>query len=173
MIEWQPNSENELPFQLVDSNIDAVTGLGSTFMLELKLPGASVFYDGAGSKFEMELGWYKYISPAAESTSRGVVAMSASGAGTTQQNMVWQIGDVQSGFGAILHTVSIEVDGTPISGAEVWITSDEAGNNLVAGTLLTNADGNANFWLDADDYYVFVQDPDRYNFTNPTAITVS
>ena len=172
MIEWQPNSENELPFQLVDSNIDAVTGLGSTFMVELKLPGASVFYDGSGSKLEMELGWYKYISPAAESVSRGIVAMSASGVGTTQQNMVWQIGDVKSGFGAIAHTVTVEVDGNAINGAEVWITSDEAGANLVAGTVITNADGNANFWLDADTYYVFIRASGQ-NFTNPTTITVS
>jgi hypothetical protein len=172
MIEWQPNSENEYPFQLVDSNVAAVTGLGSNFMLEIKLPGASVFADGAGSKLEMELGWYKYISPAAESAAMGIFAISASGTGTTQQNLLGQVGNSTTGLGAIAHTITVEVDAVAISGAEVWITSDEAGNNIVAGTVTTNAQGNANFWLDAGDYYVFIRASGQ-NFTNPTAISVS
>lgn len=172
MIEWSPNSENEYPFQLVDSNIAAVTGLGSTFMVEIKLPGASVFYDGAGSKLEMELGWYKYISPAAESATMGIFAMSASGAGTTQQNLLGQVGNSITGLGAITHTINVIVDGVPVSGAEVWITSDLAGANVVAGTTTTNAQGNATFYLDAGTYYVFIR-ATGYNFTNPTTITVS
>ena len=172
MIEWSPNSENEYPFQLVDSNIAAVTGLGSTFMVEIQLPGASVFYDGDGSKIETELGWYKYISPAAESAIMGIFAISASGAGTTQQNLLGQVGNSITGLGAITHTVNVIVDGVPISGAEVWITSDEAGANLVAGTITTNAQGNATFYLDAGTYYVFIR-ATGYTFTNPTTITVS
>lgn len=172
MIEWSPNSENEYPFQLVDSNIDAVTGLGSNFMLEIKLPGASIFADGAGSKLEMELGWYKYISPVVESAAMGIFAISASGAGTTQQNLLGQVGNSITGLGAIAHTVNVVVDGSPVSGAEVWITSDSAGANLVAGTVTTNAQGNANFWLDAGTYYVFIR-ATGYNFTNPTEIAVS
>ncbi len=172
MIEWSPNSENEYPFQLVDSNIDAVTGLGSTFMLEIKLPGASIFADGAGSKLEMELGWYKYLSPAAESVSAGIFAISASGVGTTQQNLLGQIGNSISGLGAIAHTVNVIVDAVAVSGAEVWITSDVGGANIVAGTLTTNAQGNVTFYLDAGSYFVFIR-ATGFNFTNPTAITVS
>ncbi len=172
MIEWSPNSENEYPFQLVDSDVLAVTGLGSTFMVEIKLPGASIFSDGAGSKLEMELGWYKYLSPAAESVSAGIFAISASGVGTTQQNLLGQIGNSISGLGAIAHTVNVQVDSVNIIGAEVWITSDIGGVNFVAGTLTTNGEGNITFYLDAGTYYVFVR-ASGHNFTNPTTITVS
>ncbi len=172
MIEWSPNSENEYPFQLVDSNIDAVTGLGSSIMVELKLPGASAFNDGAGSKLEMELGWYKYISPVAESATMGIFAISASGAGTTQQNLLGQIGNSITGLGAIARTINVVVSGVPVSGADVWITSDSAGANIVAGTISTNAQGNATFYLDAGTYYVFIR-ATGYNFTNPTTIAVS
>ena len=172
MIEWSPNSENEYPFQLVDSNIAAVTGLGSTFMVEIKLPGASSFYDGAGSKLEMELGWYKYISPIAESDTMGIFAISASGVGTTQQNLLGQVGNSISGLGAISTTITIDVDGTLVAGAEVWITRDEAGTKFVTGTLITNNDGNVTFYLDADDYYVHAQHS-SWNLDSPKAITVS
>ena len=170
MIEWSPNSENEYPFQLVDANIAAVTGLGSTFMVEIKLPGASVFGDGAGSKLEMELGWYKYISPAAESATMGIFAMSASGVGTTQQNLLGQVGNSIAGMGGIPHTLNIQVDGANINNAAVWVHNTN--DDFVAGTLYTNADGNVTFYLDAGTYNAYVQAAE-YNYTNPTEFTVS
>lgn len=172
MIEWAPNSENEYVFQLVDSNITAVTGLGSNIMVEIKLPGASIFNDGAGSKLELELGWYKYISPVAESAATGQFAISASGAGTTQQNLIGQVGNSVLGFGATAHTININVNGTLVEGAEVWITRDQAGTQLVAGTLTTNSDGNVTFYLDPDTYYAHAKHSD-YNLDSPKEITVS
>ena len=59
-----------------------------------------------------------------------------------------------------------------LSGAEVWITTDAAGANIHAGTLTTNAQGNAVFWLDPGTYYTFIRH-DSNNFTNPTTIVVS
>ena len=98
--------------------------------------------------------------------------MSASGAGTTQQNLLGQVGNSNSGLGAISTTITIDVDGTLVAGAEVWITRDEAGTQFVAGTLVTNNDGNVTFYLDVDDYYVHAQHSD-YNLDSPKAITVS
>ena len=60
MTEWQPNSENEAKFQLVDRSVVAVTGLGSSIMVELCFPGTSVFTDGTGTKLELGNGWYRY-----------------------------------------------------------------------------------------------------------------
>jgi hypothetical protein len=172
MTEWQPNSENESKFQLVDSNVVAVTGLGSNFMFDMCFPGTSVFIDGTGSKLELGRGWYKYISPSAESTILGELAIAASGAGTTQQNLIYQIGNPQTGLGAVETTITVEVGGNKISGAEVWITLDSAGAQIHAGTVNSNAQGNAVFWLDPGTYYVFIRH-DEYLFTNPTEITVS
>jgi len=76
------------------------------------------------------------------------------------------------GSGAISHTINIEVGGVDIAGADVWITSDVGGATVVAGTLSTDAFGNATFMLDAGTYYVWVQKA-GYNFTNPVTITVS
>jgi hypothetical protein len=171
MTEWQPNSSNTANFQLVDTSNDPVTGLGTAFMFDVMFPGTSVFIDGTGTKSEIGRGWYRYVSPPSESVTVGEFSVTASGAGTTQQNLVYQVGDATAGFGSTLHTVNVDIGGTPQDGVEVWITSDEAGTKLVAGTLTTNAQGNANFWLDSGTYYVWVQHS-AGNFTNPTTITV-
>ena len=75
------------------------------------------------------------------------------------------------GSGAIAHTVSVSVGGSPLAGADVWVTTDQAGNFVVAGTLVTDASGSVTFQLDAGDYYQWVQ-LSGYNFSNPSSITV-
>jgi len=77
-----------------------------------------------------------------------------------------------SGSGAVEHTVTVKVGGVPLSGVDVWFTTDAAGSNVVAGTVLTDATGKAKVMLDAGSYYQWVQLA-GYNFTNPTSITVS
>lgn len=78
-----------------------------------------------------------------------------------------------SGSGATAYSITVEDESNdPIDGVEVWITTDAAGLNVIAGTLTTDAMGLAIFMLDAGDYYVWRQ-RSGYNFTNPVAITVS
>lgn len=62
--------------------------------------------------------------------------------------------------------------GNPMDNCQVWITTDEAGANVVAGSLLTNSSGEATFMLDAGTYYVW-REKGGYNFTNPQSWTVS
>jgi len=77
------------------------------------------------------------------------------------------------GSGAISYTVTIQDgDSNALDGAEVWVTSDEGGSNIVAGTLTTDANGQATFMLDAGTYYLW-QQLSGYNFTNPATLTVS
>ena len=76
------------------------------------------------------------------------------------------------GTGAIKHPIDVTSDGIPIDGAEVWITTDAAGDNVVAGTLPTDAFGRVEFMLDAGSYYAWIQAA-GHNFTNPTTFTVS
>lgn len=63
-------------------------------------------------------------------------------------------------------------EGTPMLGVSVWITTDMAGTDVIAGVLVTNASGNATFMLDADTYYVWRQ-KSGYAFTNPQEWSIS
>jgi hypothetical protein len=80
---------------------------------------------------------------------------------------VWGVNTVQvagaaapnfNGTGADQCTLHFESNGLPVADADVWITSDSAGTNRVAGALQTNSSGNVTFLLDAGStYYVWMQ----------------
>lgn len=77
------------------------------------------------------------------------------------------------GPGAISYAVTVtKPDLTPISGAQCWVSTDEDGDNTIAGALTTDAFGIATFFLDAGTYYLWVQSP-HYTGANPTTINVS
>lgn len=78
-----------------------------------------------------------------------------------------------AGIGSTAQTFRVkDSDGNLVDGAEVWITSDAAGANLVAGTLHSDAGGLVTFMLDAGTYYVWAQRA-GVNFTNPKLVTVA
>lgn len=81
-------------------------------------------------------------------------------------------GAVGSGAIGYTHTLTRSDTGAPVAGADVWVATDAAGANIVAGVLVTNSIGQVTFQLDAGAYYLFAQLA-GYNFTNPTTITVS
>lgn len=83
----------------------------------------------------------------------------------------WGGGGSLAGSGAILYTYTVTSLGNPVDGVEVWVTTDEAGDNVVAGTLITDAFGVVEFMLDEGDYFVWSQKA-GYNFTNPDPVTV-
>ena len=71
--------------------------------------------------------------------------------------------------GSDIVTITInDGGGLPIGSTEVWITTDIAGDNVVAGTLTTNDLGQAVFMLDAGSTYYRWAKKVGYNFTNPT-----
>lgn len=77
------------------------------------------------------------------------------------------------GSGALSCTWTQKDDGDqPMDNVQVWITTDEAGANVVAGTKLTNTSGEVTFMLDAGTYYVW-RERGGYNFTNPQTWVVS
>jgi len=77
-----------------------------------------------------------------------------------------------AGSGGTSHTITI-TDGTnPLDNVRVWVTTDSAGSNIVAGTRNTNSSGEVTFTLDAGTYYVW-KEKSGYNFTNPESETVS
>ena len=64
------------------------------------------------------------------------------------------------GPGASSNTMTINNTdtGLPVADADVWISTDAAGNNFVAGTLQTNSSGQVTFLLDSGvTYYLWAQ----------------
>lgn len=78
------------------------------------------------------------------------------------------------GAGSVSNTITINNSSTglPISGARVWVTTDLAGNNVVAGTVNTNLQGQVTVFLNVGTYYVWVSAED-YTASNPQTLTVT
>lgn len=79
-----------------------------------------------------------------------------------------------AGSGAITYTYTVtnSDDGLPIAGVAVWVTTDSAGTNVVAGTLVTDSFGVVTFYLDAGTYYLWRQLA-GWTFANPDTEVVS
>lgn len=77
------------------------------------------------------------------------------------------------GPGGYSYAVTV-VDGSadPIGGASLWVSTDEAGTNVVAGALATSAIGVATFLLAAGDYYLWAL-AQGYESPDPAAFTVA
>lgn len=85
-----------------------------------------------------------------------------------------QIDDVTTlGPGAITWTYTVTDSGTglPMGDVNVWVTTDEAGSNVIASGT-TNQNGVVTFYLDAGTVYIWCQ-KSGYNFTNPDTEVVS
>ena len=92
--------------------------------------------------------------------------------GTNLDAAISSIGG-STGSGAIEHTITVNtVGGDPIDNVKVWVSTDAAGTNVVAGTLRTDSNGEVEFMLDAGTYYSW-REHGGYNFTNPQTETVA
>ncbi|OQB86503.1 MAG: hypothetical protein BWX88_01111 [Planctomycetes bacterium ADurb.Bin126] len=79
-----------------------------------------------------------------------------------------------TGSGALDVTITITDNlGTPLDGAAVWISTDQAGSNVIAGTKYTTALGQVAFKLDAGAYWCHRQLAGYEFDPNPAAIAVS
>lgn len=83
------------------------------------------------------------------------------------RNIPYQLWYEGLGAGALTFTYTLtnSVTGVVIQNAEVWVTTDAAGNNIIASGL-TNASGQIVLYLDAGTYYLWRQHP-QYTFTDP------
>jgi len=112
------------------------------------------------------------VAPATPANVTAAVASIKGADGDTLKTLSDQIDGIggSMGAGAASVTVTLHDDhGAPIADADVWITNDAAGLNVVAGTLQTNSLGSVTFMLDAGvTYYRFAQ-KDGFMFSNPTS----
>jgi hypothetical protein len=96
--------------------------------------------------------------------------LAATGAdGDTLETLSDQLDGVCTlGSGAIEWTYTLTNANSPfqaIADADVWMTTDEAGDNVIASGQ-TDASGEVTFYLDAGTVYVWRQ-KSGWNFTNP------
>lgn len=91
------------------------------------------------------------------------------------ENLDERISDLRHppfGSGGIAFTYKVvDISNRPIAQCQVWVTSDQLGQNVIAGTLLTDSAGNVTFELDDGDWWLW-QRHRAYNFQNPTSIRV-
>jgi hypothetical protein len=78
-----------------------------------------------------------------------------------------------AGAGAItwVYTLTSSVTGDPIGQADVWVTTDSAGSNVIASGTTSDL-GTVTFYLDAGTYY-FWRSKSGWNFSNPDTEVVS
>lgn len=155
MSHWILNQQNRIAFVMVDNTSTEVSGLGNGFTLEISKNGAA-FVASAGTKAEIANGWYTYLSTAAEANSIGVVAIKVTGAGAVQQNLVYTVQQMTSQ--CINYTYTVTSSGNPLANVEVFVTTDNAGNNVVWRGLTDSfgiaRDENDNLpCLDAGTYF--------------------
>jgi hypothetical protein len=77
-----------------------------------------------------------------------------------------------SGSGGTSWTIQVNTTGAvPVADCRIWITTDSAGANTIAGPVYTDASGQATFMLDSGSYYAWRM---KYGvtFTNPQTFTV-
>jgi hypothetical protein len=80
--------------------------------------------------------------------------------------------DIKGPGGVRYPVVVSDTSNNPIQGAQVWLTSDPAGDNLVAGTLITDSTGTAIFEVPAGTYFLW-RLHSKYTIPNPKTVTVS
>lgn len=79
-----------IEFVLVDSDGVEVAGLGANFTVEISKNGAD-FVAGVGVKNEIGSGWYSYQLTVIETDTQGPLGVRAFGAGTIQQNLIYEV----------------------------------------------------------------------------------
>lgn len=171
MYQLVKDSANVIPFVMVDTSGNEVTGLAGTFTVTVSKAGGA-FGVSAGAKAELGNGWYTYTATAGECDTAGALALKVTGAGAVQQNLVYQVATPATA-GAITWTYTLtDADsGLPIAQAVIWVTTDVAGLNVVASGR-TDDFGEVTFYLDAGTYYVWRRKA-GYNFVNPDTEAVA
>lgn len=173
---WKLSQQNLITFVLVDSSGNEVTGLGSSFTLQISKAGGA-FAASAGTKAEIGSGWYKYLSTTGEADTVGPVAIKVTHASTIQQNLEYVVEQRTISSIEFIYTVINSVTSAPIEGVQVWITVDSAGNNVIwygvtdSSGIARDNDGNLPR-LDAGTVYIFRQKA-GFIFSDPDQETVS
>lgn len=167
------NTEFLLVFPIYDNDGDLISG-ALDLDSEISKNGEA-FIDCTNEAVEIGTsGVYKLTLTAAEMNCDVAVVITkttSEDAKTTQTTIYTsslQLSNLCTlGAGAItwVYTLTDEATGEPIADADVWVTSDLAGTNVIASGK-TNQHGQVVFYLDAGTVYVWRQ-KSGWDFTNP------
>ena len=142
---WWPelklNQINRITFVMVDGNYTEVPGLGAAVNLFISKNGGA-FNPSAAPIAEISHGWYTALLPAVECNTIGPVSIYATGVGCITQNLEYCVQQRNAGCINYTYTLINAVTLLPVPGADIWVTSDLAGVNVV-WTGITNAVGIA------------------------------
>jgi hypothetical protein len=185
---WPPkkNSAFDLYFAIRNASGDLVSGAAGLDS-ERSIDGAA-FADCSNEAVEIgSSGIYKLSLTAAEMNGDVIVVQTKSSTSGAKPFLItiytaaatWNeridvavSSRVSQGAGALTRTLGVTVSGNPLEGASVWIATDAAGTNIVAGPLVTSSSGIVTLLLDAGSYYAWVQ-KDGYAAIVAEPVTVS
>ena len=175
--EWELNQQNRIDFVMIDGSGGEVSGLGAGVTMQVSKNGGA-FSPAGGTVTEIGNGWYSYLSTAGEADTVGPIALTATGAGTVQQNLEYVVRARNVGGVEFTYTVTDNVTSLPIEGVAVSISTDVSGNNVIfsgqtdAFGVLRNIETNELPFLDPGPYYFWSQKP-GYSFVNPDLESVA
>ena len=156
---WSLSQQNLIKFVLVDGLGNEVSGLGTTWVIQLSKPNAA-FVTGAGTKSETSDGWYQYLATANEANTPGMIGVKITHASIKQQNLAYVVATYAALSVSFTYTVTDDVTLLPLDAVCVQISTDSAGSNIV-WTGFTDALGVArdSFGqlprLDPGTYHIF------------------
>lgn len=127
---WKLSQQNQILFVLVDGLGNEVSGLGTTWVLQISKAGAA-FVTGAGTKAEISNGFYQYLSTSGESNTVGALAVKITHASIIQQNLTYVVEQRTPLSVSFTYTVTDDVTLLPLDGVCVMFTTDSAGSNIV------------------------------------------
>lgn len=136
---------------------------------------------GAAATFEAGRGYYGYVRAGENFVLNDYVAFAQyTGASTVDQIYIYPFTEVDepvssrstlgSGANSWTYTLTRSDTGAPIADADVWVSSDAAGNTIL-GSGRTNSAGGITFDLDSGTVFVWRQ-KSGFNFVNPDTETV-
>jgi hypothetical protein len=162
---WRKNQQNTILFVMVDTTGQEITGLGSSFTLQISKSGAA-FANSAGTKSE-----------AGEADTGGPVAIKVTGSGSSQQNLEYVVEDRVETAVDFTYTVTTTGGGLPIEGVEVVTYLDPSAVNIVWEGITDFAgiarDTNGLLPRLQPGTYYFFSNKAGYVFTNPDTEIVS
>lgn len=174
--EWTPNQPNTILFVLVDLSGVEITGLGSSFTLRLSKAGAA-FATAAGTKSEVGLGWYKYVSTSGEADTPGPLAVVVTSGSSVQQNLEYVVASRIESTLEFTYTVISDGGGLPIEGVQILIATDSGGANIIwagySDTLGIARDGAGALPRLQPGTFYFFRYKYLWTFVNPDVEVVS
>jgi hypothetical protein len=165
-----------LTFPIFDADGDLVSGAAALDSEISKDGGTFTNCENEAIEIATSSGVYYLDLKAVEMDADTVaVIVKTSTAGAKAQTLVLypaSAAGVTLQVGSVQKTVTINnQDGDPVPGAEVWLSTDAAGANIVAGPRTTNDAGQVAFLIDLGVTYYAWCDSAEAEFTNPTEWT--